>query len=449
MRLKIRLIAKLIIFVFLFESIVAPSLAASAADLSQQALAIQGNLAAGANADSSSMSNFTNIPNSVAAPAQANSANYAFSGPIPSDYEIGPNDSLDLRIIVGSNSMNLEYNLIVNPEGKIYLSGIGEIYINKLTLAQAKAEITRAIKKKFTMPFDLSLMLKFPKKVAVYVTGQTASPGLLTVYDGAHISEVVKASGVKPGGSMRDVVIIRKNQKIKLDLYDVYYKGLVEKDINIQIGDVIEIPISNNIRVTVLGEVSRPGRYELKNNEGMRQALLYAGYVSPSSILSNVAYLKREKGEDDFDFYKYNLYEMFSGTASGEAQDVLMSDGDILTVPAIKNYVYVYGEVGKPGRFEYLPGSKLSDYLNMAGGPTVRASLSRVSISRPITQENSKVLYVNAGAVLMQGKAKDDIEIYGGDVINVPTNFFYFSDVSSFINTILLGLTLYATVRKN
>ena len=60
----------------------------------------------------------------------------------------------------------------------------------------------------------------------------------------------------------------------------------------------------------------------------------------------------------------------------------------------------------------------------------------------------SKVYSVDAADILMRGKLNKDMEIYGGDVINVPANFFYFADFGSLANTVLLAVTLYSTVAR-
>jgi protein involved in polysaccharide export with SLBB domain len=104
-------------------------------------------------------------------------------------------------------------------------------------------------------------------------------------------------------------------------------------------------------------------------------------------------------------------------------------------------YVYVYGEVAKSGRFEYLPGKKFSDYISYAGGPTARAYLSGATITR-----NHQKFRIDGTDVIFNGNSFNDMEIMPGDVINIPGNFFYFSDFSSFANTVLLALTLYSAV---
>ena len=378
-------------------------------------------------------------------PAEAFSSSYVSLKTISDDYLLGPGDKLVAFLIVGDNAMSLDYSFIVNPEGKIFFPNIGEIYLYGLNLNQAKAKMAAKIRSKYSERFTLSLMITEPKKIKIYVTGQVANPGIHTIYGWSRVSEVVKAVGIAAGGSKRNVVIKRDEEIINVDLYEIYYKGKTQKDITVEMGDVLEIPVMGSARVTIMGEVPRPGQYELENGEKLKDALAMAGYVGVNSALSKVAYLKRKKGEDDFENHKLNLYSMF--LEGNNTQNIELSDGDIISIPAIKAYVYVYGEIGAGGRFEYKPGLKLSDYLNLAGGPTEKANLSGTTVTRP-EENNPKVYHINASDILHRGNTENDIEILAGDVINVPSNFFYFADFASFANTVLLGLTLYSAFVK-
>jgi polysaccharide export outer membrane protein len=108
-----------------------------------------------------------------------------------------------------------------------------------------------------------------------------------------------------------------------------------------------------------------------------------------------------------------------------------------------KKYVSVYGEVQKSGRFEYIPGRKFSDYISYAGGPNPRAHLSMATITR----QNQKI-YIDGSDVIFNGNNKKDIAIEPRDVINIPAQFIYFTDLGSFSTTIFTILALYTTFIK-
>jgi protein involved in polysaccharide export with SLBB domain len=368
------------------------------------------------------------------------------------EYRLGPGDIIEIHIIVGDSALTADYNFAISPSGTIFFPNIGEINLDSLALDDAKRKLIRKIGEKYQQKFFLSLILQRPKKIRVYVTGQVKNKGAVITWDGNFVSEVVKlAGGIAPGGSNRTVYIKRYNKKLgrwkilEADLYLAGGKGNLEKDIRVHNEDIVEIPVVKSIRVTLLGEVPSPGQYELKVGERLKDLLMMGGYLGVNSALSDVVFLKREVAKDTFKEYKLNLHNMVQN--EDKNQNVILADGDIVTIPSIKAFIYVYGEVKNSGRLDYLPGSRLSDYLNLAGGPTERASLAYVSVTR---QEGNKpkVYRVNAADVLHKGIAKNDIELMAGDVVNVPTNFFYFSDFASFASVVFTAVALYSTFVK-
>jgi polysaccharide export outer membrane protein len=205
------------------------------------------------------------------------------------------------------------------------------------------------------------------------------------------------------------------------------------------------VSFPKNINVYVTGQVDSPGLRTVSDGSRISGILKGAGVAKGGSDLSEYVFLKRKNGNGDFAEYKLRLYDVFVENA--DAKDMPLENGDIISVPAIKSYVYVYGEVARSGTFGYVEGQRLSDYINIAGGPTDRANLSGVTVTR---QENGKpkVYNIDASQIIRQGMTANDIEVIPGDVISVPGNFFYFSDFASFANTILLALTLYTAFAR-
>lgn len=333
-----------------------------------------------------------NVPNIQGVGASEKSSPQARSGtgmetvmesPIDEQsYRLGPGDQLAVHMIVGDAELSIDHNLLVGADGKVFFPNIGEIYLSGLNMAQAKQKIDSSIRNVYREYYKLSVMLSQPKKVKIYLSGMVKNPGPLAVYDNSRISEVVSlAGGVASGASNRYVYIKRKN---------------AEGGDKIILADLFEAyrgrDLSKDIRIQA-GDL-----VEIPDASNERVSL---------------------------------------NKASGE-KDKLLFEGK-------ETFVYVYGEVASRGRFEYIPGRKLSDYISYAGGPSERAVLSSVTVTRQINGKPEKYS-INVSDILYNGSSMNDIEIMGGDVINIPKNFFYFSDFPSFVNTVLLAFTLYATL---
>jgi len=127
--------------------------------------------------------------------------------------------------------------------------------------------------------------------------------------------------------------------------------------------------------VYVRGEVSRPGRYPLASDMRVSDLVRSAGgslrSANPESAdLVHYAVMEgaaaRPSGEQTV-----NLTSALRGDASA---DVLLNDGDVLTVPQQTRWkdmgatVTLHGEVAKPGVYGIEPGERLSSLLRRAGG---------------------------------------------------------------------------------
>lgn len=298
------------------------------------------------------------------------------------NYIIGPGDQIAVHVIVGNAELSINHSLSIGADGKVFFPNIGEIYLSGLNLAQAKQKLDGSIRSVYKESYKLSVMLSQPKKVKIYIAGMVKNPGPITVNDNSRVSEVISlAGGIVSGASNRYVYIKRRNAD-----------------------DVDKIILADLFEAYRGRDLSKDFR-------------IRAGDVIevPDALNERVSQNK----------------------ASGE-MDKLLFEGR-------ESFVYVYGEVGRSGRFDYVPGKKLSDYLSYAGGPAEKAILSSVTVTRQIKGKPQKYT-INVSDILYNGNSVNDIEIYGGDVIHVPKNFFYFSDFPSFVNTVLLAVTLYATI---
>lgn len=197
------------------------------------------------------------------------------------------------------------------------------------------------------------------------------------------------------------------------------------------------------IRVNVAGEVQRPGPIQLQSlapvnaigstnqvlTPTLTEALLQAGGVNRNADIRRVV-LKRYSPNGSAAPVIVNLWE---GLRSENAStDQILMDGDTIFVPKAEGdnpidrrimaravfspktvRVRVVGEVKKPGEVEVPPDGTLSSAVAIAGGPTEKARLSKVTFVR--MNENGKVDRRN----LDLRNLTDDQQVQDGDVLIV------------------------------
>jgi protein involved in polysaccharide export with SLBB domain len=301
-------------------------------------------------------------------------------------YRIGPGDLLIVHIIVGNSELNIDRSLLVGADGKVFFPNVGEIYLAGLSLAKAKEKIKASISRVYQAQFELSVLLAAPKQVKIYLSGMFKKPGPIIVADNSRLSEVIgQAGGAISGASNRYVYVHRKDSAGK------------------------EVVLSTDLFEAFRGQ-------DLSKDIRIQSGDIIEIPDAANELVSNIK------------------------VADNDEKDKLLFVGK-------ESFVYIYGEVGRSGRFEYIPGKRLSDYISFAGGPNQMAVLSGVTVTRQVNGQPKKYT-VNMNDVLYNGKANNDLEIYGGDVINVPKNFFYVPDFTSLANTIMLAVALYAAIRN-
>jgi protein involved in polysaccharide export with SLBB domain len=131
-----------------------------------------------------------------------------------------------------------------------------------------------------------------------------------------------------------------------------------------------------SVRVYVVGDVQRPGGYDISSLATPVSALYAAGGPTAVGSLRIARHYRGQKLVEDVDLYDFLLHGVQKNSARFES-------GDTLQVPPAGPQVAVSGAVKRPAIYELKPGeSTLTSVLDDAGGITVAASLSHITIER-------------------------------------------------------------------
>ena len=186
---------------------------------------------------------------------------------------------------------------------------------------------------------------------------------------------------MKEGASIRRVKIRRAGRSLVVDFYSFLLTGdLDQSHIQVQNGDVVFVPLKVK-EVSIQGEVRRPGRYELNDDEGLLRVLKMAGDLKPGASLEKALVLRTEmnQGLVTLDFPLKELLDT--------ARDRELKDQDIVKIFSIRqlrdDYVSVEGEgVSLPGEYQLRTGMRISDLIREAGDLTRQAYLQRADLVR-------------------------------------------------------------------
>jgi protein involved in polysaccharide export with SLBB domain len=130
-----------------------------------------------------------------------------------------------------------------------------------------------------------------------------------------------------------------------------------------------------SLRVYVVGDVQRPGAYDISALSTPLNALYAAGGPTPTGSLRVVKHYRGKQLLGQMDLYDLLL----RGVRQGIEQ---LQPGDTVLVPPVGPLVAVTGMVRRPAIYELLAETQLADVLEMAGGVPVSASMDEIKVER-------------------------------------------------------------------
>jgi protein involved in polysaccharide export with SLBB domain len=128
------------------------------------------------------------------------------------------------------------------------------------------------------------------------------------------------------------------------------------------------------VRVYVVGDVQRPGAYDLSSLSSALSALYAAGGPTAVGSLRTLRHLRGDRVVAEIDLYDFLLH--------GVRGDDRFEGGDTLLVPPAGPQVAISGSVKRPAIYELRHESSLADVLEDAGGASVAASLAHITVER-------------------------------------------------------------------
>jgi protein involved in polysaccharide export with SLBB domain len=129
------------------------------------------------------------------------------------------------------------------------------------------------------------------------------------------------------------------------------------------------------VRVYVVGDVQRPGAYDVSSLSTPLNAIYQAGGPTSVGSLRVVRHYRGQQLIREVDLYNFLLNGV-------RMDDERLQAGDTLLIPPAGPQVAIFGMVKRPAIYELKASSTLKDVLDDAGGATVAAALDHITIER-------------------------------------------------------------------
>ena len=330
----------------------------------------------------------------------------------PMNYILGPGDELQVSVY---GVQEFSANLPVTVEGKVIIKYVGQLSVIGMTVEAATRKIKNAIAGVYSTvrsgQSQVSVSLSRIRTIKITLIGSKL-PGNFSISSlGTVYNALFLGGGPAKNGSYRNIELIRNGKVIKtIDIYSFLVNGNQTDNLGLKEGDIIRIP-SYSQRVTVEGQVKRPGIFEMKAGETFQDLLTFASGFNELAYTSSVTVLQKtgkEKKIKDIKASEYKTYQPRSG--------------DEFTITKIldrfENRLQIKGAVFRPNQYSYTPGMRLADLVAKADGLKEDAYTARATIIRVKEDLTKETVSVNLGKALA-GDLAHNIELKKEDQLTV------------------------------
>ncbi|QGY39186.1 sugar ABC transporter substrate-binding protein [Pseudodesulfovibrio cashew] len=189
------------------------------------------------------------------------------------DYVIGEGDVLSVHVW-GEPELNSQ--VIVRPDGKISMPGVDDVTASGLTIPELKKLMVKQISLLVKEPIvNVSLIRSVNSRV--YVVGGGVDPRVFEMSQRTTLLHVLASLGSLATADLTKAYVYRDGKKIMSDFSGVFSKGEFGKDIQLEPGDTIYLPVKYDQNVYIIGAVAQPKAILFREGLTVLDALLFAG----------------------------------------------------------------------------------------------------------------------------------------------------------------------------
>jgi len=237
------------------------------------------------------------------------------------EYRIGIGDILqvtvwdhpELTIPAGSQRSSSESGNVVNENGTIYYPYIGYVHVAGLTPIEVREKIANRLARYIESP-QVDVSVADFRSQRIYVSGAVSQPGVypLTNVPTRLVDAISQAGGLDTGADWRNVTLTRNGRDYRLSLKAVYENGNKLHNVLLQQGDVINVPLGDDQKVFVLGEVGSTQTLPMgRNGLTLAEAISDAGGLNErQSDATGVFVVRRAESASPDSDYLIDMYQL-------------------------------------------------------------------------------------------------------------------------------------------
>ncbi len=331
------------------------------------------------------------------------------TAPVSGDYICGIGDNILVSLW---GSVDYEYNLTVDREGKVFIPKAGTVSVYGMSLDSARDAIKNALSSIYS-DFELDVTLAKMSGSTVFVVGEAVNPGTYSLPGMAHVIEaLVVSGGPNEFGSYRNIHIYRSGKQVAtFDMYEFLLGGKTKGGFQLSNGDIVLIPRLGPT-VKIRGKVRHPAIYEITETTTLKKALELAGGPLPEANISSAMIDRVDRGG-----HRIMTFDFGDETADS----VLAKDGDdisVFPVQAFRNdIVTLQGMVVQPGAYGLFDSMRVSDIIQNGKQLLPDAYKERADLVRVLSDRTKEIISLDLERIINDPGCEQDIFLQNEDQI--------------------------------
>jgi len=241
------------------------------------------------------------------------------------EYVVAPDNIIEVTVY---GETDLSTTARVSQDGTINYPLLGNIKVAGLTVRELEKNLTELLGEDYLVTPQVSVFIKEYAKISIL--GAINRPGAYETKEKLTLTQAIAlANGFTDTADSSRVKIIRttdtEKETMEVDVDQILDRAL--PDVEIKSNDTIIVEEYG--RISIIGQVNKPGVYSLKKNLTVMEVIGMAGGFTPTAAQNGTRVIRVENGQ------KKIIHIPVLGIIKGgdTSKDILLQVGDTIVVP--------------------------------------------------------------------------------------------------------------------
>lgn len=239
-------------------------------------------------------------------------------------YEVGAGDRLNVSVW---GAPELSVAVTVRPDGKITLPAVGDVAAAGMTPVKLSESLVKVLGDYVKSPI-VTVTVDQVTNNRVYISGGGVPAQIKQITGSTSLFKFLCGIDAIENADLQRAFINRNGEDLEVDMYDLFNRGNLDADIDLEAEDILFLPTNELNKVYVVGAVVNPQALVFRDGLTILDVILESGGFTKFAKTSAVLILRIQGTERER--IKLNMNELMKDGMVSE--NIPMQRGDYVLV---------------------------------------------------------------------------------------------------------------------